>query len=74
MAWWESPCFSEREKAALAWTEAVTLVAESRVPDDVYGRVQAQFSEQEVVDLTFAVVTINSHNRLAVAFRRVPGS
>ena len=74
VAWWESPCFSEREKAALAWTEAVTLVAESRVPDDVYGRVQAQFSEQEVVDLTFAVVTINSHNRLAVAFRRVPGS
>lgn len=74
VAWWESPCFSEREKAALAWTEAVTLVAESRVPDDVYARVQAQFSEQEVVDLTFAVVTINSHNRLAVAFRRVPGS
>jgi AhpD family alkylhydroperoxidase len=74
VVWWESPCFTEREKAALAWTEAVTLVASSRVPDDVFARVQAQYSEQEIVDLTFAVVTINSHNRLAVAFRRVPGS
>ena len=74
VVWWESPCFTEREKAALAWTEAVTLIADSRVPDDVFERAQAQFSDKEIVDLTFAVVTINSHNRLAVAFRRVPGS
>ena len=74
VVWWEATCFTDREKAALAWAEAVTLVADSRVPDDVFERAQAQFSDKEIVDLTFAVVTINSHNRLAVAFRRVPGS
>jgi AhpD family alkylhydroperoxidase len=74
VVWWEAICFDEREKAALAWTEAVTLVAESRVPDDVYERVLEQFSEQEVIDLTYTICTINVHNRLAVAFRRVPGS
>lgn len=71
--WWESPQFSEREKAALAWAEAVTEVADSRVPDDVYARARAQFSERELVDLTLAVVAINAHNRLAIAFRREPG-
>lgn len=71
--WWESPQFSEREKAALAWAEAVTEVAESRVPDDVYDRARAQFSEKELVDLTLAITTINAHNRLAIAFRREPG-
>ncbi len=74
IVWWDAVCFDEREKAALAWTEAVTLVAESRVPDDVYERVRAQFDEQQVIDLTYAICTINVHNRLAVAFRRVPGS
>ena len=74
VVWWEAECFSEQEKAALAWTEAVTLVAESRVPDDVYDRVCGQFGEKEIADLTFAICTINVHNRLAVAFRRVPGS
>lgn len=71
--WWEATCFSEREQAALAWTEAVTLVADSRVPDDVYERARASFGEKELVDLTFAICTINAHNRLAVAFRRAPG-
>ena len=74
IVWDEAMCFSAREKAALAWTEAVTLVADTGVPDAVYERAQSQFSEQELVDLTLAITTINAHNRLAVAFRRVPGS
>jgi AhpD family alkylhydroperoxidase len=74
VVWEESACFNAREKAALAWTEAVTLVADTGVPDDVYEQAQAQFDEQELVDLTLAITTINAHNRLAVAFRRVPGS
>ena len=72
--WRESPLFSPAERAALAWAEAVTLVAESRVPDDVYRAALEHFTEQELVDLTVAVVAINGWNRLAVAFRRVPGS
>lgn len=74
VVWEESACFNAREKAAFAWTEAVTLVADTGVPDDVYEQAQAQFDEQELVDLTLAITTINAHNRLAVAFRRVPGS
>jgi AhpD family alkylhydroperoxidase len=74
VVWWEATCFDEREAAALAWADAVTLVAETRVPDDVYERVAARFTEKELSDLTFAICTINFHNRLAVAFRRVPGS
>ncbi|MCZ6637987.1 MAG: carboxymuconolactone decarboxylase family protein [Alphaproteobacteria bacterium] len=70
VAWWAASCFSEREQAALAWTDAVTLVAESRVPDEVFERARAQFDEKELVDLTAAICTINAHNRLAVAFRR----
>ena len=73
VVWWESPEFCEREKAALDWCEAVTLVTESRVPDQVYERVTAQFTNKELVDLTFAIITINGHNRLAVTFRRPPG-
>ena len=73
MVWWESPEFSEREKAALDWCEAVTLVSESRVPDKVFERAKAQFSDKELVDLTLGIITINGHNRLAVAFRRPPG-
>jgi AhpD family alkylhydroperoxidase len=72
--WEEAPCFNVREKAAFAWTEAVTLVADTGVPDDVYEHAKKQFNEQELVDLTLAITTINAHNRLAVAFRRVPGS
>ena len=68
-AWRETPFFTDRERAALEWTEAVTLVAEQGVPDDVYERVKQQFNEEELVALTFAVVVINSWNRLNVSFR-----
>lgn len=73
-AWRETPFFDERERAALEWTEAVTLVAETNVPDDVYERVKQHFSEQELMDLTLAVSLINTWNRLNVAFRTVPGN
>jgi AhpD family alkylhydroperoxidase len=73
-AWRETPFFSERERAALEWTEAVTLVASSHVADSVYEAVAPHFSEQELVALTFATVTINAWNRLAISFRAVPGS
>ena len=73
-AWRETPFFDERERAALEWTEAVTLVAETRVPDDVYERVRQHFNEQELIDLTLAITQINTWNRLNVAFRTVAGS
>lgn len=73
-AWYETPFFTDRERAALAWTEAVTLVAATHVPDDVYELARKHFSEKELVDLTLAVVTINGWNRLAIAFRTVSGS
>jgi AhpD family alkylhydroperoxidase len=73
-AWRESPFYSERERAALAWTEAVTLVTEGHVPDDVYATARAQFSEEELVNLTMAIIAINGANRLNIAFRTVPGS
>ena len=72
-AWRESPFYSERERAALAWTEAVTLVAESRVPDAVYEEARRQFTDDELLALTMEVVTINAWNRLNVALRTVPG-
>ncbi len=72
-AWRETPFFTNRERAALAWTEAVTLVHQGHVPDEVYEEARAQFSEQELVNLTMAVVAINGWNRLAIAFRAVPG-
>ena len=72
-AWEESPYYTERERAALRWTEAVTLVRESHVPDEVYEEVRKQFSEKEVSDLTVIVATINAWNRLAIAGRSVPG-
>jgi len=72
-AWRETPFFSDRERAALAWTEAVTLVSEGHVPDDVYAEASKQFSEEELVNLTMAVVAINGWNRIAIAFRAVPG-
>ncbi len=73
-AWRETPFFTAREQAALAWTEAVTLVAEGHVPDAVYEQARQQFSEQELVNLTMAIVTINGWNRLLIAFRAVPGA
>jgi AhpD family alkylhydroperoxidase len=72
-AWRETPYDSARERAALEWTEALTLVAETHVPDDVYERVREQFSEDELVHLTLAVVAINGWNRLNVAARTVSG-
>ncbi len=73
-AWRESPFYSERERAALAWTEAVTLLTDGFVPDEVYNQVQPHFSEAELANLTLAIATINAWNRLNVSFRTVPGS
>ena len=72
-AWHESPFYTDRERAALAWTEAVTLVTRGRVPDEIYAEARAQFSEKELADLTLAVIAINGANRLNIAFRTVPG-
>ena len=73
-AWEEAAIYSERERAALAWTEAVTRVADTHVPDDVYELVRAQFNETELANLTLAIIAINGANRLNVAFRTVAGS
>ncbi len=73
-AWRETSFFTERERAALAWTEAITRVWECHVPDAEYEAARAHFSEKELVDLTLAIVTINGWNRLAIAFRSEPGS
>lgn len=73
-AWRETPFYSDRERAALAWTEALTLISENDVPDDLYETVRKQFSEKEIVTLTMAIVTINGWNRLAISFRTVPGT
>ncbi|ATE77425.1 carboxymuconolactone decarboxylase family protein [Pseudomonas sp. CT11-2] len=74
VVWRDSGFFSPRERAALAWTEAVTLLAQSHVPDDVYALAREQFGEGELVDLTMAISAINSWNRLAVSFRQTPSS
>jgi AhpD family alkylhydroperoxidase len=71
-AWREAPVYTDRERAALAWTEAVTLISETHAPDDVYNDVRAHFSEAETVNLTMLIATINSWNRLAISFRAVP--
>jgi AhpD family alkylhydroperoxidase len=73
-AWEETPFFTERERAALAWTEAVTEVTKEHVPDEVYALAQQQFSEKELVDLTIAIIAINGWNRLSISFRTVPGT
>ncbi len=70
-AWRESPLYSERERAALAWTEALTLVSQTQAPDDVYRALQAQFTEEEQVRLTLLIVAINGWNRIQVGFRAV---
>jgi alkylhydroperoxidase family enzyme len=72
-AWRESPGYTERERAALAWTEAVTLVAEGHIPDEVYQQTRQQFSDTELVNLTLAIAAINSWNRMNVAFRTPAG-
>lgn len=73
-AWRECPFYTERERAALAWTEALTLLTQNDVPDDVFALARSQFSEQDLVKLTLAIVAINGANRVNVAFRAVPGS
>ncbi len=70
--WDESPFFTERERAALAWTEAVTLLSETHAPDNIYQEVLKHFNEKETVDLTFAIIAINAWNRVAVSFRKLP--
>jgi AhpD family alkylhydroperoxidase len=71
-AWRESPVYTDRERAALAWTEAVTLISQTHAPDDIYDEVRAQFSEAETVNLTMLIATINAWNRVAISFRSVP--
>src|SRR5689334_7252592 len=71
-AWREAPCYTDRERAALAWTEAVTLIAETHAPDDVYEEVRAHFSEAETVNLTMLIGAINTWNRLSISFRAIP--
>ena len=73
-AWHESPYYSDRERAALAWTEAVTFIAQGHAADEAFELVRAQFSEKEVADLTFAIATINAWNRLATSLRSPAGS
>jgi AhpD family alkylhydroperoxidase len=73
-AWRECSFYTDRERAALAWTEALTLLTESNVPDNVFALARTQFSEEELVKLTLAVVAINGANRINVAFRAVPGN
>lgn len=73
-AWREAPYYTERERAALTWTEAVTLITTGHVPDAVYEEVRQHLSEEELVNLTLAVVAINGWNRFAISFRTVPGT
>ncbi|NTJ61326.1 carboxymuconolactone decarboxylase family protein [Agrobacterium rhizogenes] len=72
--WRESNLFIPRERAALAWTEAVTKLHEGGIPDELYERVRGQLSEKEISDLTFAIMVINAWNRASIAFKTVPGS
>ena len=71
-AWRESPVYSDRERAALAWTDAVTLISKTHAPDDVYAELRNHFSEAETVNLTMLIATINAWNRIAISFRAVP--
>ncbi len=73
-AWRESPYYTERERAALAWAEAVTRVADTHVPDEVFEEAKRHFSDKELADLTLNVVAINGWNRLSIAYRTTPGT
>ncbi|MCL5789721.1 MAG: carboxymuconolactone decarboxylase family protein [Candidatus Thermoplasmatota archaeon] len=73
-AWWESPQFTNKEKAALAWTERVTLISDSREDNDIFENLKKHFSTQQIVALTWAILAINSWNRLNVAFKAIPGT
>ena len=72
-AWRETTFFTNRERAALAWTEALTLIAEGRASDELYAEVRQEFGEEELVNLSLAIITINGWNRLAIGFRKIPG-
>lgn len=72
-AWRETTFFTNRERAALAWTEALTLIMEGHAPDEVYAEVRKEFGEEELVNLSLAIITINGWNRLAIGFRAIPG-
>ena len=72
-AWREAPFYSERERAALAWAEAVTRLKDGNVPDEIYEEARRQFSEEELIDLTVAVTTINTYNRINIAFKTPAG-
>ena len=72
LVWREAPFYTERERAALAWAEAVTLVSVDHVPDEVYAAVREQFNDEELIYLTLAIISINGWNRLATSFRTVP--
>ena len=72
VAWREAPFYTERERAALAWAEAVTLVSVDHVPDEVYAEVRKYFSDEELIYRTLAIISINGWNRLATSFRTVP--
>lgn len=73
-AWRDAPYYSDRERAALAWAEAVTNITDGHAPDEVFEEARRHFSEQELTDLTLATATINSWNRISIAFRVVPGT
>jgi AhpD family alkylhydroperoxidase len=72
--WRETPFFTDRERAALAWTESLTRIAETHAPDDVYEDVRRHFGELEIVNLTMAIIAINGWNRMVLGFRVVPGT
>ena len=72
--WRETPFYSERERAALAWTEAVTLIGETHAPDEMFEQVRQQFKDNEIADLTLVIATINAWNRIAISLRAVPGT
>lgn len=72
-AWHEAPFYTDRERAALAWTESLTRIADTHAPDEVFEQLREQFDEQEIVNLTLAITSINSWNRIAIGFRAVPG-
>jgi alkylhydroperoxidase family enzyme len=73
-AWREAPFFTEKERAALKWTEAITEIQRGHAPDDVFEEVRKHFADAELMSLTLAITTINAWNRIAIAFRMVPGS
>ena len=73
-AWRETPFYSERERAALAWAEALTLISQNEVSDELYNATRNHFNEKEIMALSMAIIAINGWNRLAISFRKLPGS